>query len=633
MIFKFRPAHRFLRDVFGIALAAMFCLSDACAQSDQTGLLAWWKFDEGNGHVVRDASGNGHNGSVNNPDWVEGKINHALNFERGGFVEIPDHKELQLDRDFTITGWIQKTKPSIQGRSMGIVSKSSKDAWDYDLFMSTSRLEHPAFYSDVFKIPGGDIEVISDEPVTLDQWQHVAVTRKGPMAKIYLNGNVTGTATLPERLATSSKSLFIGYDHDGGFSGAIDDIRIYDRALDAEEIRRVMDPHVSNDLVFKHTVIDSAFGGIRAVAKIDADQFPDIVHCFWYKSAPLAWYEYRHPGRWEKHIIRENFYPVTDNFDVGDVDGDDDIDIIIAQSPAKRSNDPKADNIGIDKVEIVWFENPRPSQDAENFAWKEHTIGFHVDSHENYVKDIRSADFTGDGKPEVIVRSNVAVSIFHRETAGRWKQIHYFKVRQHEGMDMGDVDCDGDPDIVLNGFWLECPTDPLNGKWSQRVIDAKWFSQTGDWTANNCKVYVKDMNHDGCPDVLLAHSERAGYPVSWYEADKIAKGSWIEHVIGEVDFCHTLQAADMDLDGDVDVVVGEMEKSGDPDQIIVFLNNGDGLTWKKEVISNTGIYSGKVADIGNDGDPDLVANRNFDKPPLELWENLIRPGKFPMDQR
>jgi hypothetical protein len=311
---------------------------------------------------------------------------------------------------------------------------------------------------------------------------------------------------------------------------------------------------------------------------------------------------------------------------MADMDGDGDDDIIIARSDANHSNDPKADNIVINAVQIVWFENPRPQHDPRTYAWKEHAVGTHVDSHENYIKDIKAADFNADGEREIVIRSNVALSVFYQKR-NVWRRIVYADIRQHEGMDVGDVDCDGDPDIVLNGFWLECPANPLTDKWPEHTIDKKWFDQTGDWTANNCKVYVKDMNGDGCADVLFSHSERAGYPVCWYEADKSNKDNWKEHVIGQVDFCHTLQAADMDLDGDVDVVTGEMEKSDDPDQIIIYLNERDGVAWKREAVINNGIYSGKVADIDNDGDYDIVGNRNFDKPPIEIWENLIRSGE------
>jgi len=600
-------------------------IHNALAQED--GLVGYWKFDEGMGFVTQDASGNGHDGNVKGAKWVLGKVNHALSFENGGFVEIPDHQELRLQKDFTITAWVRKTQVRKMGKSMGVVSKSSQDAWDYDLFMSTSRMEHPAFYSDAFKALGGDIEVISSTPVTLNEWQHIAVTRKGQEAKIYIEGMVTGTATLPEDMSTSSKNLLIGNDHDGGFKGSVDEVRIYNRALNENEIKAVMNSHRDTGLSFKHTVLDPSYGGIRVIADLDGDKYPDIVHAFWYNGAPLSWYEYRNAEIWKNHIIRDNFYPVTDNFDIADADGDGDPDIIIAKSEAKSSDDPQEDDVQIDDVKIIWFENPHPQNDPRTYIWKEHAVGIHVDSHENYVKDIKAADFTGNGKPEIVIRSNVAVSVFLQDKLHAWTKIQYLEIHPHEGMDIGDVDCDGDPDIVLNGFWLECPDDPVSGTWTEHNIDKKWWNQTGDWTANNCKVYVADMNGDGCADVLLSHSERAGYPVSWYEADKSDKDTWKEHIIDTVDFCHTLQAADMDLDGDIDVVTGEMEKSDDPDQIIIFLNEHDALHWKKQVITNTGIYSGKVGDIGNDGDPDIIGNRNYDRPPIELWENLIRNFK------
>lgn len=615
------PFHFCLRYFFSFVILGLLLLHNGCAKEQAEGLVAYWKFDEGKGTLVRDASGNEHIGTVKDTKWVTGKVNYALSFENDGFVEIPDHQELRLQKDFTITAWIRKTQVSQKGKSMGIVSKSSQDAWDYDLFMSTSKMEHPAFYSDAFKSTDGDIEIISTTPITLNEWHHLAVIRKGSEAKIYINGVVTGTATLSEDLATSSKNLFIGHDHDGGFKGSIDEVRIYNRALKENEINAMMNEQLDTRLSFKQIIIDPSFGGILEIADIDGDNYSDIVHAFWYNGAPLAWYEYRNAETWDRHIIRKNFYPVTDNFIIADVDDDGDPDIIMAKSKAKSSDDPKVDEVHIDDVEIVWFENPRPQHDPRTFTWKEHMVGVHVDSKENYVKDIKAADFTGNGKPEIVIRSNVAVSVFHQDESHYWKQIQYIEIHPNEGMAVGDVDCDGDPDIVLNGFWLECPDDPIKGTWTEHNIDKKWYTQTGDWTANSCKVVVKDINGDGCANVIFSHSERAGYPVSWYKMDKSDNDVWKEHVIGTVDFCHTLQTADMDLDGNIDIVAGGMEKSDNP-EIVIFLNDGDGLSWERYVIANTSIYSGKVADISNNGDLDIVGNRNWDQPPLELWENF-----------
>ena len=61
---------------------------------------------------------------------------------------------------------------------------------------------------------------------------------------------------------------------------------------------------------------------------------------------------------------------------------------------------------------------------------------------------------------------------------------------------------------------------------------------------------VADMNLDGRPDVLLAHSEKPGYPVSWYAAPVDPKTDpWAEHVIGWMDKCHNLKVADLILTG------------------------------------------------------------------------------------
>lgn len=617
---NWKEIHNLVKVIFlFVTLWALNLVNLTCTK--ENGLIAYWKFDESSGSIALDTSGKGHNGTIKGAIRTSGKANKALSFDGNGCVDVPDHSDLQIQGDITIMAWIKKTQKSKKGKSMGIVSKSSEGKWDYDLFISTSKLEHPAFYSDAFSASGGDIEVISTAPITLNEWHHVAVTREGSTGKIYIDGVMRGTANLPEPLQASNRNLRIGHDHDGGFKGLIDEVRLYNRALSAAEIESIIATCNEEEIWFNHIIIDTSFGGIRAIGDINEDGFPDIVHSYWYNSAPLAWYEYKSPSNWIKHIIRKNFYPCTDDFELADIDGDGDDDIVTVRADGKRSDDTNADNVRVDEMKVIWLENPRPAGNPRIDTWQEHLIGTHSDPGENYNKDIEVADFTGDGNLDVVARAIESISIFRQDTPTSWTKIQYFRIHGHEGMDVGDVDGDGDPDIILNGFWLETPNDSMNAIWIEHNIDSKWYTQTGDWTANNCKVYVKDVNGDAQLDILLSHSERAGYPISWYGASDPRTGPWKEHVIAQIDYCHTLQAADMDNDGDIDVVVGEMEKSDDPDEIIIFRNEGNSLTWFRQSIANKSIYSGIVVDIGSDGDMDIVANRNWNQAPLEIWEN------------
>ena len=69
------------------------------------------------------------------------------------------------------------------------------------------------------------------------------------------------------------------------------------------------------------------------------------------------------------------------------------------------------------------------------------------------------------------------------------------------------------------------------------------------------------------------------------------KGPWIEHVIDEhVAFIHTFKTADVDKDGNLDVITAEMEQSPEK-RVTVHYNRGHALRWEAQVVGRSGSHN------------------------------------------
>ncbi len=201
-------------------------------------LVGQWKLDEGAGTTALDATGNGNNGTLEDgPTVAEGQFGQALAFEDSR-VAIPASDSLTADLfqgSFTLSAWIN---PKRTGDTWQQIFRSMRedDTSNDTLFINNDgRLSWRGRVNAAWA--GGMCETAAGV-VPADQWTHVAVTGDGTNFRIYVNGALSQESAF-QTTDGSNATYYIGGDPTWigeSYSGVIDDFRIYNVALSAEEI-------------------------------------------------------------------------------------------------------------------------------------------------------------------------------------------------------------------------------------------------------------------------------------------------------------------------------------------------------------------------------------------------------------
>ncbi len=206
----------------------------------EEGLIAYYPFDEGTGQVIKDMSGNNHDGElVGTARWVDGKYGKAIEFDGStSYVEVPDADDFAIETNITFAAWF---KPSVVINAANNAYRMMSKNNDVFFLFNYQQLGQLGF---LVKDPTGTNHAVHSTTAEwiAGTWYHAAGTFDGRELKIYINGILEATMPYEGKIGTSKLALWIGADDlPNYFPGAIDDVRIYSSTLDASDVNRAME--------------------------------------------------------------------------------------------------------------------------------------------------------------------------------------------------------------------------------------------------------------------------------------------------------------------------------------------------------------------------------------------------------
>jgi len=303
------------------------------------------------------------------------------------------------------------------------------------------------------------------------------------------------------------------------------------------------------------------------------------------------------------------FGPFSECCSVLDVDGDGDLDIAAGRN---------------------WYEAPNWKK-HENYREGAMTNGPETDDNSEFAIDINK-----DGRVDIASSGWMYMKgAFWYENPGKtgvkWISRRIHLAKSMEGIIHGDIDGDGDDDILVNHWTLE----PGQGvTWLESIDREPWLREhivgtKGDLHGNG----LGDINGDGRTDIVT--------PAGWYEGPaKPTEDEWVFHAdyTWKGPASHPILIHDVDEDGLNDIIIGA--------------SHSYGLVWLEQVVDVSGkrtftthwiekdfgqCHTMELGDLNGDGKPDLVTGKRlfahhgndisaFD-PLFAFWYD-IKGGKF-----
>jgi len=221
--------------VWVLLVIALFGLpAGVQAEGSDDGLVAEWHFDEGSGSVLVDSSGNGNDGVIHGATWVEGKYGNALSFDgTDDYVEVPYSSSLDITGAITAEVWVKVLNSQYSNNHPFMLSHQTASIIGYGL-----QFEERTYTQKVqFVVGNGGSWQITpfSSGLSFNSWHNIVGTAiDGGNMKLYIDGVLNTKATFSGNIGGANGQLRLCGNR---FKGIIDEVRIYNRALTADEIK------------------------------------------------------------------------------------------------------------------------------------------------------------------------------------------------------------------------------------------------------------------------------------------------------------------------------------------------------------------------------------------------------------
>jgi len=214
-------------------------------------LLAHYELD----HHTADTTGFYRHGRARGEEleYREGKVGLAAKFNERNYVDLGDLGDFESTDAFSIALWVNVSS-EYDGAVVARMDDSNDGLRGYELFLGDFKSfdgpkgSGPLLMAHlVHQWPGNALKVRTLQPVSLNFWHHLAIvydgSGKAAGVKLYKDGVLQEVEAVHDGLEGSIKTsapLHLGQRlNKSGFNGQMDEVRIYGRELEAEEIQRL----------------------------------------------------------------------------------------------------------------------------------------------------------------------------------------------------------------------------------------------------------------------------------------------------------------------------------------------------------------------------------------------------------